>query len=183
MSERTKYLILFFCAGIVVTLDQITKLIVIRHFNLGESVPVIQGFFNLTYIRNTGAAFGILADAHPSFRVPFFVIVPVGALLAIGYIFRRISAEDRKLAVALSLVVSGAVGNLIDRAVWGYVIDFLDFHWRQLYHFPAFNVADSSICVGVGILMLDLFLREGGAGPEEPEEPKKEARENASRSA
>jgi signal peptidase II len=138
----------------------LTKYKVHWSFRLGESIPVIQGFFNLTYIRNTGAAFGILAQADPAFRVPFFVIVPLVALGAIAYIFRKIPAEDLKLSTALSLVISGAVGNLLDRVLLGYVIDFLDFHWGYRYHFPAFNVADIAICVGVGVLMLDLLTHK-----------------------
>jgi signal peptidase II len=141
-------------------MDQLTKGMILQHFRLGESIPVLSGFFNLTYVRNTGAAFGFLAQADPTFRIPFFVIVPVLALLVIGYVFRRIPANDVKLSVALALVMGGALGNLIDRAAYGYVVDFLDFHWHYTYHFPAFNVADSSICIGVGILMLDLFTKE-----------------------
>lgn len=157
---QRKYLILVILTLAVIVLDQFTKSLIIQHFRLGESIPVLSGFFNITYVRNTGAAFGFLAQADPAFRIPFFVIVPILALLVIGYVFRRIPANDIKLSVALALVMGGALGNLIDRAAYGYVVDFLDFHWRYTYHFPAFNVADSSICVGVGILMLDLFTKE-----------------------
>ena len=157
---QRKYLILVILTLVVIVLDQFTKSLIIQHFRLGESIPILSGFFNLTYVRNTGAAFGFLAQADPAFRIPFFVIVPVLALLVIGYVFRRIPANDVKLSVALALVMGGALGNLIDRASFGFVVDFLDFHWRYTYHFPAFNVADSSICVGVGILMLDLFTKE-----------------------
>ncbi|MCC7442871.1 MAG: signal peptidase II [Bdellovibrionales bacterium] len=146
-------------------LDQWTKLETVARFRLGESLPVINGFFNLTYVRNTGAAFGILAEAHPSLRIPFFLLVPAIALVVIGYIFRRLPDTSIKVSTALALVISGAIGNLIDRARLGYVIDFLDFHWRYRWHFPAFNVADIVICVGVGLLMLDLFTThelEGG---------------------
>lgn len=172
---KRKYWIFGIISTVIIILDQVTKQVVIDRFRLGETLPVIDGFFSLTYIRNTGAAFGMLAQADPSFRVPFFLIVPVIALGAIIYIFRKIPDGDLKFSVALSLVSGGAVGNLIDRAVYGYVIDFLDFHWRYQYHFPAFNVADSAICVGVGILMLDL-LTQGSEGTQE------EGQANASRS-
>jgi signal peptidase II len=86
--------------------------------------------------------------------------VPLIALGAIGFIFRKLPAADLKLSTALSLVIGGAVGNLIDRVRFGYVVDFLDFHWKHSYHFPAFNVADSAICVGVGLLMIDLLAAE-----------------------
>lgn len=144
-------------APITIWFDQLTKRWVIDGFRYGESLPVIDGIFNLTYVRNTGAAFGMLASADPSFRVPFFLIVPVLALVAIGYIFKKIPSGSIFLSIALALVVGGAVGNLIDRVQFGYVVDFLDFHWMGRAHFPAFNVADSAICVGVGLLMIDML--------------------------
>ncbi len=159
MKMKRKYLILTLLTFFIIVLDQVTKYMVVERFRYGESIPVIQGFFSLTYIRNTGAAFGLLAHANPAFRIPFFVIVPIIALIAIGFIFRKIPDQDLKLSSALSLVIGGAVGNLIDRVTLNYVIDFLDFHWNYQYHFPAFNVADSAICVGVGVLMLDLLTQ------------------------
>jgi signal peptidase II len=156
---KRKYLILFFLTAVTIVLDQLTKYEIVERFRYGESVPILSGFFNLTYVRNTGAAFGLLAHADPAFRIPFFVIVPIIALVAIAFIFRKIPDRDFKLSSALSLVIGGAVGNLIDRVSLNYVVDFLDFHWRYQYHFPAFNVADMAICVGVGILMLDLLTQ------------------------
>jgi signal peptidase II len=157
-SFRNK--VLFFSVLIILVLDQITKIYVHSNFILGETVSVIKDFFNLTYVQNTGAAFGMLADAHPSFRVPFFILVPMIALGVIVWIFKKIPQEEWRMSTALALVVSGAIGNLIDRIRLGFVIDFFDFHWKYLYHFPAFNIADSAICVGVGILMLDLFVKK-----------------------
>jgi signal peptidase II len=153
-----KYLYLGFLAPLVIALDQSTKRAVIARFQLGESISLIEGFFSLTYVRNTGAAFGLLADAHPEFRVPFFLILPFGALAFILGVLRKIDANDTKIAVALALVFGGAVGNLIDRALYGYVVDFLDFHWKYQYHFPAFNIADSAICVGVVVLMWEILF-------------------------
>jgi signal peptidase II len=155
-----KYLILAGVTPVVILFDQLTKYLIVQRFRLGETIPVLSGYFNLTYIRNTGAAFGLLAQSEPQFRVPFFVIGPIVALIAIAYIFKKIPAADLKLSSALSLVIGGAIGNLIDRLQMGYVVDFLDFHWNYAYHFPAFNVADSAICVGVGILMLDLLTQK-----------------------
>ena len=157
---KRKYIILTLLTILIIVLDQLTKYVIVDRFRYGESIPVIQGFFNLTYVRNTGAAFGILSHAAPAFRVPFFIIVPMVALVAIGFIFRKIPDQDLKLSSALSLVIGGAVGNLIDRVMLSYVVDFLDFHWKYQYHFPAFNVADAAICVGVGVLMLDLLNQE-----------------------
>lgn len=159
-SIKRKYLILVILTTLVILLDQFTKNLVLEKFHLGESLTVFSGFFDLTYIRNTGAAFGILAHADPTFRVPFFIIVPLLALFAIGYIFKKLPENDIKVSLALSLIVGGAIGNLIDRIYLGFVVDFLDFHWQNQYHFPAFNVADSAICIGVGLLMLDLSVKE-----------------------
>ena len=158
--KKRKYWVLSILTVSIIILDQLTKTLVVKHFRLGETLSVIPDFFNFTYIRNTGAAFGIFAHANPAFRIPFFVIVPIIALAAIAYIFRKIPDTDLKLSSALSLVIGGAVGNLIDRIQLGYVVDFLDFHWNYRYHFPAFNIADSAICIGVGILMLDLITQK-----------------------
>ena len=160
LSWKNKYVILIVILIVIIGLDQLTKWWITQEFTLGMTIPIIRDFFNLTYVQNQGAAFGLLAQAHPSFRVPFFIIVPFLALGSIGYVFRRLPDHDSFMAVAFSLVISGAIGNLIDRLLLGYVVDFLDFHWKWAYHFPAFNVADSAICVGVGMLMLDLFLQE-----------------------
>ncbi|MCM2322249.1 MAG: signal peptidase II [Oligoflexia bacterium] len=165
-----RYAVLFVIVLAVVGLDQSTKWLVLRDFRLHETLPLIEGFFNLTYIRNTGAAFGLLANLDASVRVPFFVVFPLVALAVIGYIFRKLQETDFKLSVALSLVMGGALGNLIDRARFGYVVDFLDFHWNYRYHFPAFNVADSAICVGVAIMLLDTALRPERATEELKEE-------------
>ena len=142
----------------VILLDQLTKQIIISKFYLGESISIIPGLFNFTYVRNTGAAFGILSSADPSFRVPFFLIIPGIAIGIIIYLFKKLEPGHTFLATALSLILSGAIGNLIDRVVYRYVIDFLDFHWKEIYHFPAFNIADSAITVGVAFMILDMFF-------------------------
>jgi len=155
-----KYKIMAVLTPLLVVIDQWTKYVILKGFKLGESIPVISGLFNITYVRNTGAAFGILATAPPFIRIPFFVVIPVLAMVAIAYVFRKIPAESIRLSAALSCVVGGAVGNLIDRLTLGYVVDFLDFHWRYQHHFPAFNAADTVICIGVGVLVLDLLFHE-----------------------
>jgi signal peptidase II len=157
---QRKIKILLLLTVIIVVLDQWSKALILKNFRLLESVDVVSGFFNLTYIQNTGAAFGVFAKSDPTFRVPFFLIIPVIALTAIGFVFAKLPKDDIKLSTALSLVVGGAIGNLLDRLNHGFVVDFLDFHWKGQYHFPAFNVADSAICVGVAILMLDLVVNE-----------------------
>lgn len=156
---KLKYLVLLSVTGTIIALDQLTKQLITQRFHLGESSPIVPGFFNLTYVRNPGAAFGLLAHLDSSIRIPFFIVVPIIALGVIFYVFRKIEDEDLKLASALSLVIGGAFGNLIDRAAYNYVIDFLDFHYG-FHHFPAFNVADMAICVGVGFLILDIIQKE-----------------------
>lgn len=144
-------------AAVTLVFDQATKLYVDSHFDLFESVPVIDGWFHLTYIRNKGAAFGIFADS--AVRVPFFIGVTIIALLVIAWYWRRLRPEQKLAAFALELIFSGALGNLIDRVRLGEVIDFLDVFWRN-HHWPAFNVADSAITVGVALLTLDMWQEE-----------------------
>ncbi|GAB4338577.1 MAG: signal peptidase II [Desulfobulbaceae bacterium] len=151
----------FVLALLVVVVDQFTKFWVVERFALHETVEVIPGFFNLTYLTNTGAAFGILAGQPTWWRQVFFVCVAVAALTAIVLLFRRLRAESRWYGPALALIAGGAVGNLIDRVRQGAVIDFFDFYVGT-YHWPAFNIADSAITVGVAIIMMiNLFCVQG----------------------
>lgn len=170
---RLKYLILLAVTGTILSLDQLTKHLVVQRFAYGESLPVIPGFFNLTYVRNLGAAFGLLSKLDATYRVPFFVIVPILAIGAIFLVFRRVEDHDTVQASALSLVIGGAFGNLIDRASYNYVIDFLDFHWNYQIHFPAFNVADIAICIGVGLLILNILRTERRLRAEEAAEARR----------
>jgi signal peptidase II len=151
-----------------VLLDQVSKLIVDRTFPLYTSIPVIENFFNLTYIRNKGAAFGMLANSHDTFRLAFLVLF---SLVAIGFlitVLRRLPESERALTVALSLILGGAIGNLIDRFLYGEVIDFLDFYWSN-FHWPAFNLADSFITIGVTITLYRLLTTKD----EDPFAPRK----------
>lgn len=153
----TKFRILLILCPAILILDQATKLYVDTNFRLHESVPVIPGFFHLTYVRNKGAAFGILADS--AFRVPFFITVSLVAMLGILWYIKSIQSSQRVAIFALSLIFSGALGNLIDRIRLGEVIDFLDVFWRS-YHWPAFNVADSAITIGVTLLLIDMWRED-----------------------
>jgi signal peptidase II len=155
-----KYVILGITAPLVIILDQWTKYLIIQHFRLYESLPIIDGFFNLTYVHNKGAAFSFLNDAPPAFREPFFLIVPLVILCVLSYFFVKLSEERRLTATAMSLIAGGAVGNLIDRLQHGYVVDFLHFHAKNYYHYPMFNVADSCIVVGVGYLFLESMRKK-----------------------
>lgn len=157
---KKKYLYLAVIAGLLVALDQLAKLYVHTQFRLGESTTVIPGFFNLTYVRNFGAAFGFLADSHPSFREMFFLAMPPIALVIILLILRGVRDNDTKQIVALSAIFGGAIGNYIDRLRFRYVIDFLDFHVGGRWSWPAFNIADSAIVGGVILLLLLMFFEK-----------------------
>ena len=155
---KRKYLILAAIAGFFIALDQWIKFYVHTHFSLGESVKVVEGFFNLTYVRNTGAAFGMFRDAQETFRTIFFLSMPPVAVLIILFIIRGLTLKnDRLQIIALSSVLGGAIGNYIDRLRFGYVIDFLDFHIVNKYTYPAFNIADSAIVCGISVLLFIMF--------------------------
>lgn len=151
---KLKYYLLITISCAVVAADQLAKLYVHTRFHLSETVQVIPNFFDLTYIRNYGAAFGFLSQVPNQFREPFFAIIPVLALVVILFILRTTKDTEKIQIFALSLVFGGAFGNYIDRLRLGYVIDFLDFHVANRYHWPAFNIADTAIVAGVGILLL-----------------------------
>ena len=153
----SRYRTLSIIAVVILILDQATKLYVDANFRLHESVPVIDNVFHLTYVRNKGAAFGILSDS--AVRIPFFIGVSIVAMLGILWYIRRIRSDQKLALAALSLIFSGAFGNLIDRIRLGEVIDFLDVFWRH-YHWPAFNVADSASTVGVTLLLIDMWLED-----------------------
>jgi signal peptidase II len=140
----------------VVLLDQATKVLVDRLMTLHESRVLIDGLLQLTYVRNKGAAFGLFSDAELPFQSVLFSAVSLLALGAIATYFFRLPDRSRLARTALALVMGGALGNLIDRARLGSVIDFVDVFWGT-YHWPAFNVADSAISVGVVLLVLDML--------------------------
>jgi signal peptidase II len=155
---KKKWLILAGISGLIIAIDQLVKIYIHTHYQLGESSPVLPGFFNITYVRNFGAAFGFLGDSHPAFREIFFLTTPPIALVVILLILRGVHDSDLWQTLALSSVFGGAVGNYIDRLRFRYVIDFLDFHFKEQYTWPAFNVADMAIVGGVGLLLLLMFL-------------------------
>ena len=155
----TKLTILFGVCSSVIVLDQWTKRLIYSRFRWGESIAVWDSLFALTYVRNTGAAFGLMHNAPAYIRDPFFIIVPSVALFIIFVVFAKLNEKQKITATALSLILGGAVGNLIDRVRFGYVVDFLDFHWKEVYHWPAFNVADSCIVVGVTYLFIQSFFQ------------------------
>jgi signal peptidase II len=152
-SKSTRIVVL---VAVIVAFDQLTKFIVDHSMPLHHSIPIIEGFFSLTYVRNTGAAFGIFAGSAELFRRPFLILVSVVAIGFIVVMLKRLRDSEKWLVTALAFILGGAIGNLIDRVLYGEVIDFLDCFWGS-YHWPAFNVADSFITVGVTITLFILI--------------------------
>lgn len=145
-------------SALVIVLDQITKLVITESYVLGDSTPVFS-FFNIVRAHNTGAAFSFLAG-EPGWQRWFFAVIAVVVSVMLVQWLRKLPRNDRFMAVALTLVLGGAIGNLIDRMLLGYVVDFLDFYWGG-YHFPAFNIADSAITVGAVMLAIDVVRNPG----------------------
>jgi signal peptidase II len=144
---KKNYYLLILPAVVIIVLDQISKFLIVRSMHIFESIPVISGFFNLVHIRNRGMAFGLMNRLGSDFNFYFLVAATIVAITLLAYWFSRLKSEERKLILGLSLILGGAIGNLIDRLRFHEVIDFLDFYIGP-YHWPAFNVADSVITVG-----------------------------------
>ena len=141
----------------VLAADQATKALVARTLRLHETVVWLP-IFAFTYVRNTGAAFGVLADVPPGVRLPLFLAITLGAAGALVSFLRRTPREQPWVVAAIGGILGGAVGNLVCRLRYGEVIDFLDLHWGDL-HWPAFNLADSAITTGVAVVLLHSLRR------------------------
>jgi len=150
--------------ALVAVLDQVTKRLVVAEMELYQTIAVIPGLLNLTHIRNSGVAFGIFNTAEFAYKPVVMSLVALAALVGVGMYAAQLSVAQRWARIGLSLILGGAVGNLVDRARQGYVVDFVDAHWGG-WHFWAFNVADAAISVGVGLLIIDLFRPEAAAAP------------------
>jgi len=141
---------------VVVVLDQITKMLVRNALALHDSVEVIPGFLDLTRVHNTGAAFGMMNGVDFAFKTAVMSMVALAALGGVGWYAISVPLSDVVARIGIAGVVGGAVGNLIDRATAGYVLDFVDAYWNG-WHFWAFNVADAAITLGVGCMILDIL--------------------------
>jgi signal peptidase II len=155
---NSKYGLVFIVSGAVLVLDQVTKFWVHQKMALYQSVKIIPHFVDLTYLRNTGAAFGFLAGDRSALRTIFFTIISAVAIGCISYLLKGLRPQQKTLIVSLSLILGGALGNLIDRLRMSEVIDFIDVHWYQ-YHWPAFNIADSAITIGVALLLIEMYRK------------------------
>ena len=140
----------------VVAVDQVTKQMVRQMLPLHEAVPVIPGFLDFTHVRNTGAAFGLLNAAEFPYKPAVMIGIALVALLAIAAYGAQLGFHERLARIGLALILGGAFGNLIDRALVGYVVDFVDVYWRDA-HFWAFNVADAAISIGAILVLLDMI--------------------------
>lgn len=152
---RQRRLELIIVIGVVV-LDQITKVLVRNSLALHESIDVVPGVLSLTRVHNTGAAFGMLNGVDFAFKTVVMSLVALVALAGVGWYALSVPMSDVLARVGIAGVVGGAIGNLIDRASQGYVLDFVDAYWRG-WHFWAFNVADAAITLGVGCMILDIL--------------------------
>jgi signal peptidase II len=143
-------------AAVIILLDQLSKITIAKLFHYGEE-RVVTSFFNLVLAYNKGAAFSFLSN-EGGWQRYLFTAIGIGAALYIVYLLRK-HAGQRLFCWALALILGGAIGNVIDRLLYGHVVDFLDFHWRGFGHFPAFNVADTAICIGAALFVLDELRR------------------------
>ncbi len=153
-----KYRLVLIISSIVLILDQITKVLVHNLIPLYHSVEIVPNFVRLTYLRNTGAAFGFLAGNRSTLRLAFFLLVSIVAITCIVYLLKNLRPGRNTVTISLSLILGGAIGNLIDRLRLGEVVDFIDLHWHHL-HWPAFNVADSAISIGVVLLFIQMIRK------------------------
>lgn len=154
MSKPKSGLSFLWLSAVVFTLDLLTKYIVTQNFELYESVNILP-IFNLTYARNTGAAFSFLAN-HDGWQKYFFIVLAIVISAVLVYFLKKNSASQKLQNSAYALIIGGALANMVDRAYNGFVVDFLDFYWQN-WHYPTFNVADIAICIGAGLLALDAF--------------------------
>ena len=154
-----KYTKLTIVAGLVVLLDQISKALILRHLPRHHSIPIIAGLFDITHIRNPGGAFGLMASMSPTVRTVVFLFISSLAVGLILYFYTKTPRSQPLLATGFALIFGGAIGNLIDRVRMGIVIDFLDVYVGK-YHWPAFNIADSAITVGIFIFGFHLLFKK-----------------------
>ena len=142
--------------GVVVILDQVVKALVRPRLELHESIDVISGFFSLTRVHNTGAAFGLMNNIDFPLKAAVLALLQTAALIGLTVYVAMLAPHQRLTRLGLSFVIGGAIGNLIDRVIYGYVLDFFDFY-RGGWHFWAFNVADAAINIGVALMILDML--------------------------
>ena len=165
MSRKLTILLPVLALGLV--LDQVSKILILLKLPLGGQVPLIPGFLNLVHVHNKGAAFGLLSGWSAEFAWLFFVMTTALVLVVLGYLLWRLPDDQWPAALGYSLILTGALGNLIDRIRLGEVVDFIDVYYGH-YHWPAFNVADSLVCVGAAVLVWVIIREEKTADASNP---------------
>ncbi|MBW1679621.1 MAG: signal peptidase II [Deltaproteobacteria bacterium] len=156
---KTKVIIILTITLPVIFLDQVSKLWIEQNLTIFQSIQIVQNFFHITYIRNTGGAFGILSGLNSACFQKIFIFVALVAIGIIGLLYYKLRAGQYRPAIGIALIIGGAIGNLIDRIRLGEVIDFIDLHFYS-YHWPAFNVADSAITIGSFVLGACILLKK-----------------------
>lgn len=170
---QRKYKILMLIMPAVFVLDQLTKWIILNQVALGDRLPVIPGFFDIVHFRNAGAAFGMFSGLSDAVRAPFFYVVAILAAIVLGFMYRALSDREVLMPVAISLVLGGIAGNVVDRVRFGEVVDFLSVHigdrifmidvfGRRLSYpleWPAFNVADMAITTAMVLIVISAFAK------------------------
>lgn len=151
--------------GLVVALDQLSKFLVLISFRLHESFSIVPNHLNITLVYNKGAAFGAFSDGNHPARDLLFLLVPGLTLVAILWVFSKLQSNQKISIYGLSLIVGGAIGNIVDRLRLGHVVDFVDFHWKGAAHFPAFNLADAAISIGALLLIISMFTEKDAEPP------------------
>jgi len=163
---KNKYFLVSTIIGAVLILDQITKYLIETHVRLFEVIRIVPGFFNIMHVRNKGSAFSVCSGSPEVFRSMFFITITIVALVVLAFLIRK--TREQLQLIAFSLIAGGAGGNLIDRVRYGEVVDFIQWYVKS-YYWPSFNVADSSITIGVCLLAIDMmFQKKHDAGNGEP---------------
>jgi len=164
---KTKYLVLLSLSGLILSLDQLVKhLVVSGRLGSESTTTILNGLLDIKLVKNTGIAFGLLSRMRTErLQEIFFIGIPVFALILIVLIFIKLRDDQTETSFALTTILGGAIGNLIDRIHYGYVIDFLDFHVGEWFHFPPFNIADCSIMIGVTVMFLSTLLEARSQPP------------------
>jgi signal peptidase II len=152
---RHKYLQVGSIIAIVMVLDQITKYVINAHVRLHDTITVIPGFFNITHVRNKGAAFGLFSDLPDHWRSAFFIVITLLAVAALVALI--VKTQERLPVYSFSLIAGGALGNLVDRVRYGEVVDFVQWYVSS-YYWPSFNVADSAITIGIVLLAIEMLF-------------------------
>ena len=165
MSRKLTIFIPILATGLI--LDQVTKLLVMLQIPLGQHITLIPGLLNLVHIHNRGAAFGLFSGSTAHYAWIFFAVITIAVLVVLGYLLWKLPEDNWPMALGYSLILTGAAGNLIDRLRLGEVVDFIDVYYGH-YHWPAFNVADSLVCVGTALLVWIIIRDEKTADASHP---------------